>query len=330
MRKKETGLLLPSDTAPGLTAEQKQLRMGGIGGSEIAAVAGLSPWQGPLDVYLQKTGQMEIEDNENMERGRYLEDGLRRWFVKRTGLAVRKAETLVHDRYPFLMATPDGIVLDQDGREESVLELKAPQGTADHWGEEGTADIPAYYIPQVMQEMAVAKLPMARVGAMLWGRLHLYVVHFDIELFEGLAELAEDFWNNNVLKKIPPSPDGSSLAKEWLTKRYPEAKGKDLVLATEQVDKAALELMGVQAELKELESRESGLKARLMEAIGEHQGTVGTWGKVLWGNAKGKRSTDWEALAKHLGATSTDMEKFTKEGNPYRVFRPYWKGGGKP
>ena len=53
----------------------------GVGGSELAAVLGLSPYETPYDVWLRKTGQSDpIEDNQYMKRGRILEpiiaDGL--------------------------------------------------------------------------------------------------------------------------------------------------------------------------------------------------------------------------------------------------------------
>jgi len=321
-------MVVPGQNEPGLTDGQKELRKKGIGGSEIAAVAGLSPWAGPLDVYLAKTGQSPAdEDNENLDRGRYLEDGLRKWFCKKSGLSVRKAETMVHPVHGFLVATPDGIVVDGEGRDVAVLELKAPQYTADHWGEEYTANIPEYYIPQVMQEMACAGLPEARVGAMLWGRLTLYRVPFDEELWDGLVEIARDFWENHVLPRVPPSPHGSKLAAEWMASRFPAAKTKDMVLATPRIDEIAKELRRVQEESKELERREAGLKSEFMEAIGEHQGVVGEWGRVTWGNVKGRASTDWQGLVKHLGGTEEAVAKFTSDGKPYRQLRASWKGG---
>ena len=42
-------------------------RRAGIGGSDVAALLGLSRWKTPLDVFLDKTGRSEpIPDNEPM------------------------------------------------------------------------------------------------------------------------------------------------------------------------------------------------------------------------------------------------------------------------
>ena len=45
-----------------------QERRRGIGGSEAAAILGLSPWATPLDVYLDKIGEgEEVEETEAMQ-----------------------------------------------------------------------------------------------------------------------------------------------------------------------------------------------------------------------------------------------------------------------
>jgi putative phage-type endonuclease len=309
----------------GLTPEQLAIRKHGIGGSEIAAVAGLSPWAGPLDVYLEKTGQTEDKDNSNMERGRFLEDGLRQWFTFRTGQAVRKATTLVHPEHPIVIATPDGIVHD-DMVDLGVLELKSPQWTADHWGNEGTDQIPPYYIPQVQWEMACTGLKKAWVAALLHGNLSVYLVKWDEELFTDLVSLAEDFWTSYVVPRVPPSPEGSAKAIEYMQKRFERARPKDLIATNDDVDKLTFEYRTALAELSNAERKRDGLKAQLMERIGEHEGIVGEWGKMMWTNMKGRVSIDWETIAREHGATAADIEAHTKVGTGGRTFRCYFKG----
>ena len=45
-----------------LTKEQKLLRRTGIGGSDAAAILGLSPWATPLDIYNEKVSAEEIAE----------------------------------------------------------------------------------------------------------------------------------------------------------------------------------------------------------------------------------------------------------------------------
>lgn len=60
-----------------LSPEQHAIRRGGISGSEIAAVAGLNPWAGPIDVWRSKVEPMaplDEELNHNLLRGNLFEE----------------------------------------------------------------------------------------------------------------------------------------------------------------------------------------------------------------------------------------------------------------
>jgi len=307
-----------------LTKEQLEERKNGIGASEAAPIAGLSPFQGPLDVYLLKTGQMTIEDNEHMERGRMLESALRDWYAaKRPDYQVRAAPTVKHPDHDFIFATPDGIVAD-DGFDVATLELKSPQGTFDHWGEEGTDQIPEYYVPQVTQQMACKGLPRAEVGALVRGIFRIYVVEFHADLWMDLSELEHEFWHNHVLKRVPPSYEGSQMAIEWLRKRHPEAN-KEIITSSIEVEDAAIVLRDVQAQLKELEQKQKELKAVIMEHIGDNYGVETNLGKILHYNVKGRESTKWRDLVHKLGGTESDIDEFTSRGKGSRTFRAFWK-----
>lgn len=57
------------------------IRQTGIGGSELAAMLGLSEYKTPLDVYLEKTGQTApFTGNKNTERGNMQEPILAHYF----------------------------------------------------------------------------------------------------------------------------------------------------------------------------------------------------------------------------------------------------------
>ena len=65
-----------------MTREQwLEERRKGIGGSDAAAIAGLSPWKSPVAVWLEKTGQVEPEEpGEAAYWGTVLEDVVARNF----------------------------------------------------------------------------------------------------------------------------------------------------------------------------------------------------------------------------------------------------------
>jgi len=102
-----------------------EYRKQGIGGSDVAAIAGLNPWRSPMAVWLEKTGQIEPQkENEAMYWGAALEDIVAQEFSKRTGLKVhRKNFMLQHPEYPFMLANIDREILDPD-KGRGILECK--------------------------------------------------------------------------------------------------------------------------------------------------------------------------------------------------------------
>jgi putative phage-type endonuclease len=66
-------------------------RRTGIGGSDIAAILGLSPWRTPLDVYRDKVDGAEQPETEAMRWGRLLEDVIAREYAVRAGVRIQRA-----------------------------------------------------------------------------------------------------------------------------------------------------------------------------------------------------------------------------------------------
>lgn len=308
-----------------LTKEQIEQRKNGIGASESAAILGLSPWEGPLDVYLLKTGQIEKPDSPDMKRGRMLEGALRDWFAdEHPEFEIRHAATSRHTDLDFVFATPDGI-LALNGFDCATLELKAPRSTSDHWGPEGSDEIPAYYLPQVMQQMACTGMRESRVGALLRGLFQTYIVKWDQGFWDDMATVLEDFWKNNVLKRQPPDLKGSRYASEWIQSRYPVVSSKELVPADSTASAMARELREVQLKIKELEISEDTLKNQLKLWLGDRYGLYCPAGKLLYYEVNGRKKTDWESLVASLGGTKEDIAKYTTTGKGARTFRPFWK-----
>lgn len=311
-----------------LTAEQKQTRARGIGGSEIASVAGVDPYRGPLDVWLRKTGRVaDVAPSHHAERGTYIGPALTEWYAARTGRTVSHRgaheQTLVCESSPIVIATPDGLVhsAGRGSKVVAVLEVKAPDWRAAHlWGEPGTDEIPDHYHPQVQWEMAAAGVDSAEVAALLSGDLAIYSVSFDGELFAALLEAAERFWRDYVTPDKAPPSDGGETAREWLLQQHPRAV-RDVLQGCAKDAAAMRELATVKASIKDLEEREGKLRHQLMAVIGDHEGLVCEAVKVSWRNNKDSQRTDWEALARHLGANDDTIRQFTVTKPGPRVFR---------
>ena len=61
-------------------------RKKGLGGSDIAAILGISKWSSAIDIWLQKTNQKydAVVENEAMTWGKILESVIREQFKKET------------------------------------------------------------------------------------------------------------------------------------------------------------------------------------------------------------------------------------------------------
>ena len=94
----------------------------GIGGSDAAAVCGLSPWTSPVELWKIKTGQKQQRDisgNAAVEHGVRMEPALRELYA-----AMNPQMKVDHYPYdilaqierPWLTATLDGELTDENGR----------------------------------------------------------------------------------------------------------------------------------------------------------------------------------------------------------------------
>ncbi|WP_459253609.1 lambda-exonuclease family protein [Enterococcus hirae] len=127
-------------------------RKRGIGGSDVATVLGLNKYKSPYQLWLEKTGQIELKDSESEPAywGNVLEEVVAKEFQERTGKKVRRRnQVFEHPLHPFLRANIDRDVVG----ENAILECKtANQFFSKEWeGEE----VPLSYLCQVQHYMNV-------------------------------------------------------------------------------------------------------------------------------------------------------------------------------
>jgi putative phage-type endonuclease len=291
-----------------VTPEQRQAwlneRRTGIGGSDAAAACGLSKWKTPLELYLDKRGELETNENEPMLWGHLLEPVIRQEYSNRTGRTVSVPEGIIrHPTVQFALMTPDGIA---DG--SRVLQVKTAR-TAEGWGEPGTGDIPQEYILQTQHEMFVTQLPVADVAVLIGGSdFRLYVVEADADLQTMLIEQERQFWAC-VQANQPPAP----MNREDVKRRWCIGTARQAEASPDEIGKAMV-LRQWKELAKQLDDRIDGLAADLQSYMGDASELVDESGDVLatWKNIK--------------AAPRFDMELFKAE-QP-EVFRQYLREAG--
>ena len=121
------------DTADLSREDWLDYRRLGIGGSDAAAIMGLSPFATIRDLYFDKIGVTPVieEEEENWvakEVGHRLEDLVAMIFAKKTGLEVFPVRKMFrHPLYPFMLADADiGVAVCSSNKElsdEAVMQV---------------------------------------------------------------------------------------------------------------------------------------------------------------------------------------------------------------
>lgn len=187
-------------------------RRQGIGGSDVAAIMGVSPFRTARDIYYDKRNIAAVEPDESnwvaLEVGHLLEDLVARIFQKKTGFRVYQIKKMFyHPHHKFMLADVDYFVELPDGS-TAILEIKTTNYNAkDNWWLGEHEIVPEYYELQGRHYMAV--MDVDRVFfCCLYGNTEDEVIIRQISRDEAIeAEmiyLEQEFWLENVKKEVPP------------------------------------------------------------------------------------------------------------------------------
>jgi putative phage-type endonuclease len=199
----------------GLTRKQLKIRKTGIGGSEAAYILGVGysedkkPFRTAHDVWLEKTGRKEPEDlsgNSSVEWGNLLESAVARKYSKETGKKFKKCkETLRHPQFEWMLGNIDRFIEGED----KILEIKTALFPGKNWGPSGSDIVPMPYIIQVQHYLAVTGFNHADLAVFIRGDaknpFRIYPIKRDDDLINYMIEKLNIFWNEHVLKDMPPT-----------------------------------------------------------------------------------------------------------------------------
>ena len=191
-------------------ANQLKNRHLSLGGSDVGAILGLSPFKSPLAVWMEKTGkEVKAVDNLPVRFGSFVEEFVANEYAKATGFALRHDESIyIHPDHSFMSAHIDRFI-HADGLDQAatkILECKtANPFSRAQWGEVGSDQIPMSYVCQCVWYMAITGIEKTDL-AVLFGNtdFRIYTILRDPELENLVLEKARHFWHEHVLKDIPP------------------------------------------------------------------------------------------------------------------------------
>lgn len=210
-------------------SEWLELRKQGIGGSDAAAVAGVSKYANPVTLYMEKLGFYEKNSKDNVreaaEWGNRLEPVIRETFKEKInaereeqGLPplriVHRKAIFAHDEHDFMRTNLDGQIF---GHElgTGILEIKtAHYMLREDWD---GIDVPNAYFIQVQHNMMVMDAKFAYLAVLIGGNTYKhYFIQRDEDICNYLVQIESHFWNNHILQRVVPELTGHKFEKEMM------------------------------------------------------------------------------------------------------------------
>jgi putative phage-type endonuclease len=236
---------------------------GAVGGSDIAAITGLSAWESAITKWAKKTGQIpdEVTPNMSMKLGTKLEAPILDLFAdEHPELEIYETGTWANKENPWARSNPDGLYKTADG-EWGIVEVKFSR---DYW-----SGVPQAYRAQVLWYMRVFGIKQAKLVA-LAGSSYM---EFDIEWDEFEAETLWDAavrFRQACLDMKMPYWDGSNSTLETVRALSPGISDSEVDL-----DDLGMHYINSVTDFEKANTKMTELKARVIQAMdGAKRGLV--------------------------------------------------------
>ncbi len=257
-----------------------------VGGSDVAAIFGVSPWTTPLELWLIKKGRIKPPEKSNanqLQMGHLLEPIAAYWYEQKSGNAVTEDTNLYqHADHPYALANFDRRFTRATDGEPGILECKScTYHKAGDWAEDA---IPLYYELQLRFYLAVADVDIGAFSA-VWGNnpdndLAMPEIVRDRAKEDMIFERLEE-WIWSLENDKPPTMQDvkPKLALESLARIYGSSqKNLPTVEFSSKYEKALRKIAMLQgeltarnAEIKKLEKEIEAHSVRIAEAMKEHE-----------------------------------------------------------
>ena len=250
-----------------------------IGGSDVAAILGISPFRTPLDVWREKVlRQRDSIDTPATRAGVRFEPHVRDAYARMLpeGSKVWQPEPTVQGPY---RASPDGIA--EVAGWQRLVEIKTT-ALGSHWGADGSDEVPMHYAVQALWYLDILGLEDADFPVLSWPfdtrdllgltpdaiveavELRVFKVRYSASLAKDVRAKVKHFYEANVLAEVPPPAVDLADAKRlaW------SVSGK-CVEFTEAEVATMIERDRIKAEIKERQAAVDALDFALRAKLGD-------------------------------------------------------------
>lgn len=303
-----------------LTQEQKEKRCYGVGGSDIGVLCGLSTYKTPYELFLSKRipGEAPYIDNSPISnaarRGNALESYILDLYEEHSGrvLASREAPMKYHRDHDFLFGNYDGLI--DDG---NIVEAKS---TSAHlkkmWGERGTSQIPKTYLLQVAHYVEIQECDYADIIVyFLDDTWAVYRYNRNLAFGKSILDIGTRFWQENVLKKIPPAPMNTAD----VIRMFPAPNEVEQIAITDEIRQSLNEYKLLKAKKEAYEVLVEAEKVKIVSYMQDHTSLVDENEYTL--ATFNFRNSHKRFDAKSFGVDYPELhKKYLNEGTRTRVF----------
>ena len=271
-------------------------RNGGIGSSEVGTILGLNPYETPYQLWLKKTGRVEVVERENflMKAGHYLEDAISRFYADEAGVEIVKSSArefvVVDKERPFMRVSPDRYAYPVGVRKslsnKMIVECKSTQKPVTY------DDLPKSWFVQLSYQMGVCHIEQGALAWLISGREFGYRnFKHNPDFFAWIMEEVERFWMDCVVGGQEPA----LISVSDVLAKYPKHESGKTVSASIEVYEKWQELCATNAEIKRLSSLKEELESAIKLELGDAESLVSPEDArtlVTWKSGKDKSVFD--------------------------------------
>lgn len=300
-----------------------------IGASEVAAIVGLHRFMSQFELWAKIHELIPPkEGNDQTRRGHIIEPALRDWYAAHIGRPVvagpaYQDQPFTRPDAPWQAARPDASYLVNDGFR--LVEIKTTNSW-EHWGDDGTADVPPDYAVQVLWQQWVCG---GRGGFMLHGtdliafnrwndEIRIYRIDVTPEtqrLAARLAARVSRWWDAHVVKGAPPEADGSDATRDALRALYGRSDNGEMLDVTAELSTLVSRYRAAAEASDAADAAKETARNQLVAAVGE---SAGVKGLCTYKASKPRQSFNAEKFRKDHPELAAE---YTVTGEPTRTLK---------
>lgn len=220
------------------------------------------------NLWIAKVNKLEPIASEAMEAGNLLEPALLKYAEKHLGKLTRQHTERRVKGTPILVHADALVESSGEPVEAKTCGIISEWTPTDEWGDEGTGEVPERVIVQCHGHHMGMDRKICHVVALIRDRgFCMFLVERDDELCESIKVVANRFWTDHVVPRVPPGDEFGELCLPTLDvlKRIRRREGSIVPVGPTIVDN----WLAAKAAVAIVEERVEQLKAAIIHELGD-------------------------------------------------------------